>query len=87
MPGNMSDLRGALELLLANRDLERTGTAKLARLLLGDLASTVCAAVVGGAGNAQSRSVVPDGLVMFLGSAKGDAETDSHRQLRIACRG
>jgi hypothetical protein len=83
----MSDLRGALEALLANRHLERAGTAQLAPLLLGDLASMVCAAGVGGAGNAQSPPGDPDGLVMFLGSAKGDAGTGSHRQLLIACRG
>ena len=76
----MPNLRGALEVLLANRCLERAGTAKLAPLLLGYLASMVCAAGVDGAGNAQSPSVVPDGLLMFLGSAKGDAGTRNRRR-------
>lgn len=75
----MSDLRGALEALLANRHLERAGTAQLAPLLLGDLASMVCAAGVGSAGNAQSPTGDPDGLGVLLSSVKVDAGTRNRR--------
>jgi hypothetical protein len=66
--GAMSDLRGALEVLLVRRRLAHAGKAELAPLLLGDLASMACAADIGRAGNAKSPPGVPDGLGVFSSS-------------------
>jgi hypothetical protein len=64
----MPNLRGALEVLLANRCLERAGKAELAQLLFGDRASMACTAAVGRAGNRNSPCVVPDWADVFFGS-------------------